>query len=531
MSLSVSHATLVILVPYLVAVVFIGYVVRRNTKDSRSFLHARHSMPASVTSIALLAANCGALEIIGITSASAKYGLAALHFYWIGAVPAMVFLALFMMPIYTKSQALTVPDFLRARYNDATHLFSSCCLAARMALVAGISLYAISAVLHVFLGWTFSRVSVLACSVVLCYTALGGLRATIYTEILQLVLTIAGVLPLTYKILHDFDGIAGIRNRLPHEMAHIWTTLTWMNPTGAKLDRTGVIVGLGAVLSFGYWCTDFLIIQRALTARNLQNAIKTPLIAAVFKMCFPILLVVPGTAAAILIVKPSGTMQFDQALPAMMNHYYGAGLLALGLCAILASLMSGLAGNISALSVVWTQDLYRAHIQRTATDKHYLLMGRAATVVACGLSMATAYIALHFSNLMDYQTLVFSLFDAPLFASFLLGMFTTWATPAAGLWGLILGVFTATGHNFAVRTGAIHYGSDLLASFYGAIYGFTAGLTVNVFVSLFTKRKSIDALFGLTYFTRPAREKIATSSLVLAGLVLIACIALNFIFR
>jgi solute:Na+ symporter, SSS family len=325
-------------------------------------------MPASVTSIALLAANCGALEIIGITSASAKYGLAALHFYWIGAVPAMVFLALFMMPIYTKSQALTVPDFLRVRYNDATHLFSSCCLAARMALVAGISLYAISAVLHVFLGWTFSRVSVLACSVVLCYTALGGLRATIYTEILQLVLTIAGVLPLTYKILHDFDGIAGIRNRLPHEMAHIWTTLTWMNPTGAKLDRTGVIVGLGAVLSFGYWCTDFLIIQRALTARNLQNAIKTPLIAAVFKMCFPILLVVPGAAAAILIVKPSGTMQFDQALPAMMNHYYGAGLLALGLCAILASLMSGLAGNISALSVVWTQDLYRAHIQRTATD-------------------------------------------------------------------------------------------------------------------------------------------------------------------
>jgi len=520
-----------ILGPYLVAILATGYFLRRRSTTSSAFLHARNTLPLSITSVAFLAANCGALEIVGMVAASAKYGLAALHFYWIGAIPAMVFLALFMLPVYRHSRALTVPDFLRVRYNDATHILSASCLIAMMALIAGIGLYAISSVLHLFFGWSLFRLILLTSGFVLCYVVSGGLRATIYNEVFQFALTVLGLAPLMVKVIRDFHGIGDLRKSLPYEMAHIWSSLPLMRPHTASFDITGVVFGLGLVLSFGYWCTDFLLIQRALAARNMRESIQTPLIAAIFKLFFPALLVIPGLAAAVFFRK-DGVTHYDQALPFLMQHYYGQALLGLGISAILASLMSGLAGNISALSAVWTHDLYRSHINRNASDQHYLRMGRISTVVATVLAIGTASIAFRYHSLMDYLTLLFSLFNAPLFATFLLGMFTTWATPAAGFWGLLAGVVAATAHNIAVRSHAIGYGSDLLASFYGAAYGFGMSLATIALVSAFTRRKSIEDLSGVTYFTCQKESEVITPGIwILAGCIVAACIALNLIFR
>lgn len=531
LSNSPNTAASLIIGAYLVATITIGYVVRKKGKTSLQFLHARRALPTAVTAAAFLAANCGALEIVGIVATSAKYGALALHFYWIGAIPAMLFLALFMMPIYARSGAMTVPDFLRIRYGPATHLLSAVVMALMMAFVSGISLYAISSLLGVFFGWGFFHIAIVSSTAILCYSLAGGLQATIYNELLQFAITIAGLLPLTIAVIRDFHGIRGILQQLPGHMSHIWTSLPGIQPHTATMDVFGLVLGLGFILSFGYWCTDFLLIQRALAAKDIEGSINTPLIASTVKLFFPVLVVVPGMAAAVFLRK-SGTVQYDRALPMLMQHYYGYTLLGLGISAILASLMSGLAGNISAFSTVWTHDIYRANLRPGQTDLHYLMVGRVSTAVACGLSVLTAYISFRYNDLMDYLQLLFSLFNAPLFATFLLGMFTTWATPSAGFCGLLCGVFAAAAHNLAARYGVLVYGSQMLANFYGAIYGWTACLAVTALVSGFTQRKSWDDLNGITYFTQDhALRHISVKSWVLAGSVLLGCIALNFLFR
>ena len=516
---------------YLAASIAVGYLVRRHADTSSKFLHARGALPTAVTALAFLAANCGALEIVGITATSAKYGALALHFYWLGAIPAMVFLALFMMPVYARSGAMTVPDFIRLRYNNATHILSAVCLAVMMILISGISLYAISAVLHALFGWDFSTIAIVAATAVLCYALIGGLRATIYNEILQLGLTVAGLLPLAWGVYRDFHGVSGVMQHLPSAQTHLWTTLPLMQPRSATMDRFGVVFGLGFVLSFGYWCTDFVLIQRALTAKTMEGAVNTPLIAAIFKLVFPWLIIFPGMAAAIFL-RGNRSPQFDQALPLLISHYYGYALMGLGISAILASLMSGLAGNITAFSALWTHDLYRTHIMPDRSDAHYLRVGRASTAAAGCMSVATAYIVLHYNNLMDYLQLVFATFNAPLFAVFLLGMFTVWATSAAGFWGLLCGVLVAGGHCVAVRCGVITYGSEMLGNFYGAIYGWLTAASTTALVSCFTRRKSRGELAGITYFTQArSTQHIARVTWLLAIVVLAACAVLNFIFR
>lgn len=497
---------------------------------SSQFLHARRALPTAITAVAFLAANCGALEIVGIVAASAKYGALALHFYWLGAIPAMLFLALFMMPVYAQSGAMTVPDFLRIRYGPETQILSALSLAVMMIFVSGISLYAISSVLHIFFGWGFFRVAIVSSTAVLCYSLSGGLRATIYSEILQFGLTVAGLLPLAYFVIRDFHGIRPLLQSLPPGLSHMWTTLPGAQPA-ATMDVLGLVIGLGFILGCGYWCTDFLLIQRALAAKDLEGSINTPLLAAIAKLFFPILVVVPGMAAGVFF-RRNGTIQYDQALPFLMRHYYGYALLGLGISAILASLMSGLAGNVNAFSSLWSHDLYRAHLMPGRSDSHYLLVGRVSVVIACLLSILSAYLAFHFNNLMDYLQLLFSLFNAPLFAIFLLGMFTTWATSKAGFWGLLGGVLVAAAHNVAVRCGVIPYGSQMLANFYGAVYGWTACVATVCILSRFTRRKSPEELKGITYFTQPRGARaISSSSWLLAGSVLAASVILNYVFR
>lgn len=528
---SSSALTFLVIALYLAAAIAVGYLVHRHADTAAKFLHSRGTLPTPVSALAFLAANCGALEIVGIVATSAKYGALALHFYWIGAIPAMVFLALFMMPVYVRSGAMTVPDFVRMRYNNATHILCSVCLAAMMVLVAGISLFAISTVLHVFFGWNFTVVAVMAASVVLCYALAGGLRATIYNEILQLALTVAGLAPMAVAVYREFHGVSGILSRMPHRAAHVWTAMPAVAPRTAMLDDFGVIFGLGLVLSFGYWCTDFVLIQRALTARTVEGAIKTPLIAAVLKLLFPWLVIFPGMAAA-LFLNTRAHPDFDRALPLLILRYYGPALLGLGISAILASLMSGLAGNISAFSTLLTRDLYEMHLQPGRSDAHYLRLGRMFTALAACLSVTTAYIVLRYNNLMDYLQLVISLFSAPLFAVFLLGMFTRWATPAGGFWGLLCGVAAGGAHSLAIRYGLLSYGSPLLGDFYGAFYAWSVALVVTVAVSLFTARKPRQQLAGITWSTLPGgRTRIPASAWALAFVVLAACVVLNFVFR
>lgn len=528
-----SHNSLALTIvgAYLVGTLIIGYLLRRGSGTASQFLHARHTLPTAITSLAFLAANCGALEIVGIVAASAKYGALALHFYWIGAVPAMIFVALFVMPIYAQSGAMTIPEFLRLRYNEPTQVLNAVSMGIMMGFISGISLYAAFCILHVFLGWSFLETVGLISPIVFCYILLGGLKATIYNEILQLTVTVAGLAPLVYLTLRQFHGIHGLIASLPPSMAHVWSGLPLAAPKIATMDVVGVVFGLGFILSFGYWCTDFVLLQRALASRTMQGSINTPLIAASFKIVFPLLVVVPGLAASLLIERQF-TGSFDYTLPSMMLRYYGPGILGLGIAAILASLMSGLAANISALSTLWTHDLYKTYLRPDRPDGHYVLAGRLATAIASLFSIMTAYIAFRYNSLMDYLQLLFSLFNAPLFATFLLGVFTTWATPRAGFWGLICGIFAAIAHNFAVHFHLLQYGSEMTANFYGAIYGWSVCMLATIAISIFTERKPVSELQGVTYRTQAgSKGRVPVGTWIFAAILIGLCVLLNYLFR
>lgn len=526
-----NSVDLAIIGVYFAATILVGWFFRRKAHSSSEFFHAARTLPTAVTAIAFLAANCGALEIVGIVSASAKYGAKTLHFYWIGAIPAMLFLALCMMPIYMQSRALTVPEFLKLRFNEATRTLNIVCCGIMMILVSGISLYALSQVLRTFLGWSFTQTTLTAAAIVFLYVSLSGLTATMYNEVIQFVLIILGLLPLVFFILHDFHGLAGIASHLEPSMRHTWIGVPFVSPHTSGMDVFGISMGLGFVLSFGYWCTDFVLIQRALAARSTTGVINTPLIASAVKLFFPVLVVLPGLAAAVLFHSELG-FNYDQALPALMMRYYRHGLLGFGITAILASLMSGLAGNINALVTIWTHDVYRATLAPNESDDHYVAVGRLFTLVAILLSIATAYLALSFNNLMDYLQLLFSLFNAPLLATFLLGMFTTWATPKAGFWGLLFGTLSSITHNFAYRMHWITYGSDMTANFYGAIFAWTSCFLVTAFLSAFTPARSLEELAELTCWTVTHRGiRIPKASLFLAFAALVICLFLSIIFR
>lgn len=522
---------LLIVATYFAATILVGWLFRGKARSASAFFHATRSLPPPITAIAFVAANCGALEIVGIVSASAKYGAKTLHFYWIGAIPAMLFLALCMLPIYMRSRALTVPEFLKMRFSESTRFLNIIFGGVMMVLVSGISLYALSQVLSAFLGWSFTETTLSTAAIVYAYVSLGGLTATIYNEVIQFVLIVLGLSPLAIFILHDFHGLAGLLSHLDLAMSHSWVGLPIASPRTSRMDAVGVSMGLGFVLSFGYWCTDFVLIQRALAARTADGVINTPLFAAFVKLFFPILVVIPGLAAAILFA--SGTNpNYDQALPRLMLHYYRPGLLGFGITAILASLMSGLAGNINALTTIWTHDIYRPSLAPHRSDRHYVLIGRISTLVAILLSVGTAYFALSFNNIMDYLQLLFSLFNAPLLATFLLGMFSTWATPRSGFLGLLIGTLVSIMHNLAYRLHWIRYGSDMSANFYGAIVAFTTCFVATALVSVVTTAKPLEDLTGLTYWTTGFNTVRIPKVTYLLSLVAAAiCIALSVWFR
>ena len=514
-----------VLLGYFALILVIGLRVRRRMLTTSEYFQAGRSLPALITGIAFVAANCGALEIMGVVSMSAKYGARANQFYWLGAIPAMLFLGLFMMPIYCVSKARSVPEFLKLRYNEPTRALNAVCFAVLMILTSGISLYAMAIILRSFLGWQFGTSVVLAAIFVFIYVALGGLTATIYNEVLQFTLIVLGLAPLVWFLLRDTGGLANLRAQVPGDLSHTWQGLHLVQPFGSQMDVFGLVFGLGLILGCGYWCTDFLLIQRALAARSARDASQTPLVAAVIKLFFPALVVLPGLAAIVLI--PRGlALRYDLALPTLLARYYRHGLLGLGVVAMLSSFMSGMAGNITAFNTVWTYDIYQSYLVRSKPDGHYIRIGRLATLFATILSIGTAYIALRFNSLMDYVQLLFSFFNAPLFATFLLGMFTKWATPQGGFWGLLAGTLASLLHRLAYSSGMLPYGSDMSANFYGAIFGWAVCIVVTSAVSLFTRPKSAAELEGVVFSRNHANVSL-TGLWGAAAVIVIVCVALN----
>jgi len=518
---------------YFLVILLVGYRLQKRMVSTTAFFLAGRSLPVGVTGIAFVAANCGALEIMGMISTSAKYGARANHFYWLGAIPAMLFLSLFMMPIYYRSRVRSVPEFLKKRFGEATRAFNALAFATMMILVSGISLYAMAIVLGSLLGWSFSTAVCVAAAVVLVYIVLGGLTASIYNEVFQFILIVVGLSPLVFFGLREMHGWTGLARSLPSGLSHTWQGLPVASPFRSAMDGIGNVLGLGFVLSFGYWCTDFLLIQRALAAKNTAAAVQTPLVGAVAKLFFPALVVLPGLVAVSL-YPGSITARYDLALPTLMGRYYSHGLLGLGVTAMLASFMSGMAGNVTAFNTVFTYDLYQAYGAKGRTDRHYLRVGRLATVAGVALSIGTAFIVLHFNNLMDYAQLLFSFFNAPLFATFLLGMFTLWATPAGGFVGLVSGTLAGLGHYLAYHFHWLPYGSDMAANFYGAMCAWSVCFLVTAGVSLFTKRKPAEELTGLVYQKPQVEPSGAPPNLkgawIFAACVAVALAVLNWTF-
>jgi solute:Na+ symporter, SSS family len=546
-----------ILAFYFLFVVGIGWVLRPYIKTGNDFFLSGRSLPGWITGLAFLSANLGAQEVIGMGASGAKYGMMTAHFYW-GAVPAMVFVGVFMMPFYYGSRVRSVPEYLKLRFDEKTRGFNAISFAVMTVFSSGISMYALAKLLGIMLGWDFNLSILISALIVLFYISMGGLTSAIYNEVLQFFLIVAGFLPLVFLGLRDAGGWSGLQSRLATVAVSAgyrtdgWTR-TWgimgnagQNPMG--VEWFGMAFGLVFVLGFGYWCTDFLVVQRAMAARSMSAARRTPLIAAVPKMLFPFLVILPGMIAIALtrqagtsgfaLPAKDGSFDYDMAVPMMLGHYLPQGVLGLGLTALMASFMSGMAGNVTAFNTVWTYDIYQSYIRPGRADSHYLAMGHVATVCGITLSVAAAYVTANFNNIMDMLQLVFAFVNAPLFAVFLLGMFWKRTTGHGAFFGLLSGTGAAAlHHGLTVPAGAATllkggwlpwvvrvYPSEMAQNFWTAISAWVVCFAMTVVISLVTRRKKSDEeLRGLVYSLTP-RVKEADARWFMQPAVLGACI-------
>jgi SSS family solute:Na+ symporter len=531
-----------IMAVYFLFVLGVGWALKKYMKNATAFLEAGRAMPAWVAGLAFISTNLGALEVMGMTGSGLKYGMLTTHFYWIGAIPAMMFLALFMMRFYYGSKARSVPEYLKLRFNEKTRALNAFLFALMTVLASGISMYALAILLENVLGWNFNVSLFASAAIVLAYTYLGGLSSAIYNEVLQFFIIIIGLLPMAILVMSDVGGWGGMQESLAPIVegkgfaADTWTT-TWKYTTGSGTNPLGVqwygiLAGLGFVLSFGYWCTNFLIVQRAMAAESMTAARKVPLIGAIPKMFIPFLIIVPGIAALVLLNDPSksfalplnaaGEPIYDYTIIMLLKQYLPAGVLGLGVTALLASFMSGMAGNVSAFNTVWTYDIYQSYIRpatgdQDADEKHYLKVGRITTIVGVLVSIAAAYIASKFGNIMDFLQTVFSMINAPLFAVIFLGMFWKRSTGNGAFIGLLMGFFVALLHHGLTQPegastlvkggwiGVVHtYPVEMAQNFWTAIFAFSAAALLTVVISLLSRRDKTDSdLNGLVYSMTP----------------------------
>jgi solute:Na+ symporter, SSS family len=508
--LDLSGIDYVILATYFVVVLGIGFVARLTIKTDIDFFLSGRRLPAWITGLAFIAANLGALEILGQAANGAQYGVAAVHYYWVGAVPAMVFLGLVMMPFYYGAKVRSVPEYLRLRFGEAAHAFNAATFAVATVLISGVNLFALALIIHLMLGWSVSIAILAAAAIVLVYITLGGLTSAIYNEVLQFFIIVASLLPLTIVALHSVGGVDGLKDRvrnfkpLGDPALHAWQGLgigNATNPLGS--DWVGLVFGLGFVLSFGYWTTNFAEVQRALSARNLSAAQRTPLIGAYPKIFLPAIIIVPGLIAAVTVHGLGGqdvNQQYNTAIPHLIGTYLPEGMLGIAVTGLVAAFMAGVAANVTSFNTVVTYDLIQSYFARDRDDQYYLRAGRYVTVGGILISVATAFIAKGYSNIMNYIQTLFSIFNAPLFATFIIAMFWRRATPWGGFWSLVAGTAAAYGVNRMDAYDFIfNFGSALSASFWQAIIAFLADAFVLVAVSLVTQPKPEEELRGLVW--------------------------------
>jgi solute:Na+ symporter, SSS family len=495
-----------ILVLYFGTVLGVGFAARRAIKTSVDFFLSGRSLPAWVTGLAFVSANLGALEIIGMAANGAQYGMMTLHYYLIGAVPAMVFLGIVMMPFYYGSKVRSVPEFLLRRFNRPTHLFNALSFALAQVLIAGVNLFALALVLEALLGWALWVSIVIGAAIVLAYITIGGLTSAIYNEVLQFFVILAGLIPLTVIGLVKIGGVNGLADAvrgstLGEAGLHTWANTAGQdNPLGA--NWIGIVFGLGFVLSFGYWTTNFAEVQRALSARNMSAARRTPIIAAFPKLLIPLVVVVPGLIALVTVSglgAESGALQYNNAIPLLMRDLLPNGVLGVAVTGLIASFMAGMAANVSGFNTVFTYDIWQSYIRKDRPDEHYLKVGRIATVCGVLIGIGTAFIAADFNNIMNYIQTLFSLFNAPLFGTFIVGMFWKRMTAQAGFWSLLLGTLASFTVYLLYKAGTLGFGSDLEESFWGSGIAFVTVVVVALIITPLTTPKPHEELRGLVY--------------------------------
>jgi SSS family solute:Na+ symporter len=530
---------------YFVVVLGIGFAAKRYIKTSLDYFLSGRSLPAWITGLAFISANLGAIELLGMAANGAQYGLATVNYYWIGAIPAMVFLGLVMMPFYYGSKVRSVPEYLRRRFDNRSHIFNSVTFAIATVLIAGVNLFALALVLKVLLGWSIFFGICVAAVIVMAYITLGGLSSAIYNEVLQFFVIIAGMLPLVLVGLHDVGGWSGMTEAFKatdvgeaglHALQGT-APGNVTNPIGASW--IGLVFGLGFVLSFSYWTTNFAEVQRALSAKDLSAAERTPLIGAFPKLLLPGVMVLPGMIALIVIKGLGGddpNLQYNNSIPLLMNEYLPNGMLGLAITGLMASFMAGVAANISAFNTVVTTDIVEPYLRPDRPDAYYVRLGRLVTIGGILVSIATALIASSYDNLMNYIQALFSIFNAPLFATFIIGMFWKRMTPTAGLWGLIAGTLGAAITWLGYKVGWFHFGSDLSESMTGAGIAFVADAIVTVAVTLMTRPKPVEELQGLVWGMANVDESVTgrhrwwESPRLLGGIVLTLGVALTAVF-
>jgi SSS family solute:Na+ symporter len=519
--LSLSGVDMAIVVIYFVAVLGIGFYLKGKTATGEDFFLAGREMTAWIAGLSFVSANLGALELMGWAAAAYQYGILATHWYWVGAIPAMLFLGIVMMPFYYISKTHSVPGYLQLRFGEPSRGLSAVSFGFMTVLMSGINMYSMALVMKVVLGWDINFSIWVSSLTVAVYVALGGLRSAIFNEVLQFVLIWLGALLVPILGLIEAGGWGGLQARILHELGgkdytHLWRTMGSFGDNPMGIHWTGIVLGLGWVISFGYWTTDFLVVQRVLAAKDLRAAKLAPVIGAGFKMMVPFIVILPGLLAlAVLPMKLTGEAQaiatgghsYNEVLPLMLARYCGPGLLGLGITALIAGFMSGMAGNVSAFATVWTYDIYRAFVKKNAPDAHYVRMGRWCTILGVLVSIGTAYLVMQFLSIMDYVQALFSFFIAPLFGTVLLGMLWKRATPAAGFWGLLTGTASSIAMWAWVKVdpSALKYialsprAKDMAENMYRALWSWLICVIVTVVVSYITRPKPESELAGLVY--------------------------------
>jgi SSS family solute:Na+ symporter len=558
---------ILILVLYFAVVVFIGFYVKGSTNTSEEFFLAGREMSAWIAGLSFVSANLGSLELMGWAGSAYQYGLLATHWYWIGAIPAMIFLGIVMMPFYYISKTHSVPGYLQLRFGEGARGLSAVSFGLMTILMSGVNMYAMALVMHTVLGWNINFSMWVGAATVAVYVMLGGLRSAIINEVLQFVLIWAGAALIPILGLIEAGGWTKLKANIAvnvgsNDYTHLWSTLGHFKDNPMGINWVGIVFGLGSIISFGYWTTDFLVVQRVLSANNLRAAKMAPIIGAAFKMAVPLIVILPGLICLGLMQNGHplfhlvsdaqasahpGMQAYDEVLPLMLARYCGPGLLGLGITALVAGFMSGMAGNVSAFSTVWTYDLYGAYINKQASDKHYVLMGRISTVVGMIVSIGAAYILQHASSIMDYVQALFSFFIAPLFGTVILGMLWKRATSAGGFWGLLAGtassiamfIYTSTGTTAhkAIALSHIALSPDaqpMAENMFRALWSWIVCVLITVIVSLMTTPKTdaeLDGLvYGATVIPHDGSTTIWTKPIFWAGVVAVVFLALNIIF-